>query len=192
MVVVDKVLSVDGINNVKSTLCSERFPWFYRTSTALLKTNKQFRNFSFISPVYEAPYQPHDINIFTICKDILVASLERCGVQLHQLFKVRLNLYPNIGEQVFHDPHIDDHERPIHVGIFYLTTNIESPTVLFAEKFKYGIDLNGEGLNQLNIHHRIDSVENRFVLFENHTYHCSSTPKYEDVRININYNFSIK
>lgn len=192
MVVIDNVLDDVAFGELLGLFDPNSFSWFYRPSTGLYKDVAIHKDFSFINPVYEAPYQPASIRLMDTCSQVLKASLALCGIELDTLLKIRVNLYTNVGEQVTHDPHVDDHERPIKVGIFYLTTNVNSPTILFNERLVYGVDSNGISFDQLSVDQKVDSVENRFVLFDNSVYHCSTTPVNENIRMNINYNFTIK
>jgi hypothetical protein len=53
-------------------------------------------------------------------------------------------------------------------------------------------DINGIEGRTFTIRDVVHSMENRFVMFEGNRYHSSTRPTREDIRININYNFTIK
>lgn len=192
----DNVLEANQFGELKARLTSGTFPWYYVKDTAL-STNEQLENnFSFINTVFDIdnPYSADQYH-YDMCREALVSSLASIGHELKELHRIRVNLYTRNHETMVHHPHIDDDNRDSKIGILYITTNHDSPTLLFNEVFDPQIDVNDinsiEG-RTFTIKDVLHSIENRFVLFGSNRYHSSTRPTREDVRININYNFTTK
>lgn len=84
------------------------------------------------------------------------------------IIRIKGNLYPNMGKKVQSDFHIDYNYEHMN-AIFYLNNN-NGPTV-----FKTG--------------EKIESVENRLIIFNSNKYHASTYCTDKKVRFNINFNY---
>lgn len=197
MKVIDNALGANQFNFVQSELTSGNVPWHFLRDTAVVLDYKSEDNFSFCNGIYDVDYSnsiPHT-PLFTLCYNALLGCLDSCGVEIDELYRIRLNLYTRHHEKMAHGPHVDDNMRIMKVGILYLTTNIDSPTLFYDKLHIPGVDTNSyEGINskQLTINKEVQSTENTFVLFDSNIYHSSTRPTEEAVRININYNFTLK
>ena len=194
MLVKDSVLGVNHFAIVKNELISGAMPWFYVDHTAI-KAEGTLNNFSFNNTMFDVdiPGCNNMTPLVTLCYTALCASLDTMGYQLKELLRIRANLYTRNHEAMIHHPHVDD-TRPYNVGILYVTTNNNSPTLLYKERYDHKTDTNTiETINnrKFTIEHVVDSIENRFVMFNGDVFHSSTRPTCEDVRININYNFTL-
>lgn len=197
MKVIDNVLGVNTFNFLRNNITSPDLGWHFVKNTAIPLEENVESDFSFTKTVYDCDFfdrTPTD-SLFVVCYNALLSCLDTAGLELDELFRIRLNLYTKQGEFYTHVPHVDDHQRQMQIGILYLTTNQSSPTILYKNKFRYGVDTNSfEELKEKTFvpEHTVDSVANRFVMFDGDTYHSSTIPTQEAVRININYNFLLK
>lgn len=197
MRILDNVLEPAQFSRLKDELTSSMFSWHYLPNTALQSDHDIGNNFSFINTVYDVDQLQYDYTGITydLCVDALKRSLHGMGSELKDLHRVRVNLYTRNHEHMVHHPHIDDDKRDSFIGILYITDNVDSPTLVFNEVFDPLKDVNDitsvEG-RTFTIKDVVHSFENRFALFEGNRYHSSTRPTKEDVRININYNFTLK
>lgn len=193
----DNVLEPALFDRLKGELTSSMFPWYYVKDTALQTNAAVVNNFSFHNTVYDVDQPQYDYMgpTYDICVAALKSSLKALGHELKHLHRVRVNLYTRNHEIMVHHPHIDDDNRESKIGILYITTNCDSPTLLFNEVFDIQNDVNDinsiEG-KTFSIRDVIHSFENRFAMFDGNRYHSSTRPTKEDVRININFNFTVK
>ena len=194
---VNNALGINQFNFLQSELTSDALPWHFLRNTAVILDHDSEDNFSFCNTVYDIdlfnniPGTP----LFTLCYNALLGCLDSCGVEINELYRIRLNMYTKHHEKMAHGPHVDDHIRSMKVGILYITTNVDSPTLFYNKLHEPGVDTNTyEDIckKQLLVDREVQSVENNFVLFNSNMYHSSTRPTQEAVRININYNFTIK
>lgn len=193
----DDALEANQFGELKAKLTSGVFPWYYIKDTALNTNGQVENNFSFNNTVYDVDQLQYDYMgpTYDICVAALKSSLKALGYELKELHRIRVNLYTRNHETMVHHPHIDDDNRESKIGILYITTNYDSPTLLFNEVFDIQNDINDinsiEG-RTFNIREVVHSIENRFALFDSNRYHSSTRPTREDIRVNINYNFTTK
>jgi len=192
----DNALESAQFSQLKDELTSSMFPWYYVKDTALQTGAALENNFSFHNTVYDVDQPQYDYMgpTYNICVAALKSSLKALGYQLKELHRIRINLYTRNHETIVHHPHIDDDNRDSKIGLLYITTNFDSPTLIFNELFDLQRDINDvsniEG-RTFTIRDVVHSNENRFILFDGNRYHSSTRPVQEDLRININYNFTI-
>jgi hypothetical protein len=197
MKVIDNALGNNSFNFLRGNITSPDLGWHFVENTAIKLDHESISDFSFTNTVYDHDYFDHVPTnaLFVVCYAALLSCLDKAGLELDGLCRIRLNLYTRQNEEYTHKPHVDDHEKHTTVGILYLTTNYNSPTILYKDRFRYGIDTNAfEDLKNKTFEpeHNVDSVANRFLIFDGDTYHSSTVPTQEAVRININYNFTLK
>ena len=192
----DNVLEANQFGELKTRLTSGTFPWYFVKDTALSTDGQLENNFSFNNTVFDidSPYSACEYH-HNMCRKALIDVLSSLGYELKELHRIRINLYTRNHETMIHHPHIDDDHRDSKVGILYITTNQDSPTLLYNEVFDPQVDIND--INSIDgrtftIKDVVHSIENRFVLFSSNRYHSSTRPTKEDIRININYNFTTK
>jgi hypothetical protein len=197
MNIIDNALGINTFNFLRGNITSPEMAWHFVRHTAIELEVPSESDFSFTRTVYDCDFfdrVPTD-SLFVVCYNALLSCLDRAGVELDELYRIRLNMYTRQGQQYTHPPHVDDHQRQMNIGILYLTTNVGSPTILYKNRFNYGVDTNTyEDLKNRTFEPdcRVDSIANRFLMFNSSVYHSSTIPTQEAVRININYNFLLK
>ena len=96
----------------------------------------------------------------------IIPLLEK--IKAKSLIRVKANLYPNQNKNIIHSNHTDyDYE---HKGAIFYINNNNGYTILEGKE-------------------KIESVENRILLFEPHKKHNSTNCTDQKVRINININY---
>ena len=88
--------------------------------------------------------------------------------KVNSLIRIKCNLYPWTNEVREHATHVD-YRFPHNGPLFSLNTC--------------------DGYTKLEDGTKIESVENRMLLFNGGSEHCSTTTSNEKVRFNINFNF---
>jgi hypothetical protein len=109
-------------------------------------------------------YQDHGKNseYFNLLQPILEI------LKPNAVVRIKGNLYPNIGKKL-QSPFHKDFEYKHMNAIFYLNKN-NGPTV-----FKTG--------------EKVESVENRLIIFDSNKYHASTYCTDQKIRMNINFNY---
>lgn len=161
--IIDNLLEKDQLNLIKTTMLSGDFGWFFNK---VANANSKDTNFSsyFIHTFYKNDNGYGEVNspYFNIIKPILK------HLEFKSIIRIKGNLFPNVGKKYVHGFHVDQHYK--HKGaIFYLNTN------------------NGETLLPDNV--KIDSVENRLLLFDSSLSHSSVSCTNDKIRVNINFNY---
>ena len=98
-------------------------------------------------------------------KDIVIPFIEK--LKIKKLLRSKLNLYPKTHEQIIHGFHIDRLDKH-NVVLFYFNTN--NGQTLFKNK-------------------KINSKENKVVIFDGSLEHSSTTCTDENYRITLNINY---
>ena len=88
--------------------------------------------------------------------------------EYHSLIRAKVNMYPNTSEIKEHQQHID-YPFPHTAALFSLNTC--------------------DGFTRMSDGTKVDSVENRLIIFDGSTLHNSSTTTNSKARYNINFNF---
>jgi hypothetical protein len=89
-------------------------------------------------------------------------------LKIKSLIRIKSNLYPPTPEIIEHEGHADYKFK--HIGfLYYVNTN--------------------DGFTRLDENTKIQSIENRGLIFEPHLNHNSSTCTNREGRININFNY---
>lgn len=155
--VIDNFLDKDVFDNIKQTIESNSFPWFFEKEVTY---PGQISDEYYLIHVLFSVYPNSD---YFNC---ILPVLEKLKVKA--LMRAKVNLYPNIGKFVENDPHFD-YEFEHQAAILYLNTN--------------------DGFTILNDGTKIESVENRVLLFDGSTLHQSTHCTNQKARLNINFNY---
>jgi hypothetical protein len=179
MKAIHNALGINTFNFLRGSITSQDMDWHFTKKTAVESGEELYSDFSFVNLVYDCEF--HDSaptsGLFIVCYNALLMSLDKLGVELDELYRIRIGLITNKGIDYTHQMHLDDASREkYNVGILYLTTNLNCPTIIEDGKLET----------------KIEHVENTFAMFDGSLYHCSTSPTQEAVRININYNFLLK
>lgn len=179
MKLLNEALGKNQFQFLSNSILSSNMPWHFTKNTALKDATDSCLDYSFGHVVFDCDIsnnQP-DTQIFTLCYSALLSCLDKLEVQLEELYRIRIGLITNKVVRYDHRMHVDDSLRDNYiVGILYLTTNYQSPTII----------------NDQSRLVNIDHVENSFVMFDGKLPHCSTSPTLEATRVNINYNFLVK
>jgi len=136
-----------------------------------------------------------DTTLGRILEATVMNLLDRAGIKINNLYRIRLGLiYPNGEKSMVHEAHIDSPSRH-EVGLFYLTDS-NGPTYIYKntrdEKDRY------DDSHAYYVEHVKDNLElwetfeckaNRLVMFNGDHYHASSTPTDVGRRITLNFNY---
>ena len=131
----------------------------------MMKQEEDNWNFYFGHTFYDnnMPQSPYAKKLL----DFFVPKFQSLGV-FKSLLRAKLNLYTNTSEIKEHQPHYD-YEFSHTSALFSLNTC--------------------DGFTRMSDGTKIDSVENRMVIFDGSTLHNSSTTTNAKARYNINFNF---
>lgn len=157
--VIDNVLPQEDFENIKNYILNPGFPW----NLAPVVTNE---NESL--PVTASYYFTHEFwsGFNTEPQAQIFAPLLNI-MECKAIIRIKANLYPSTETIINHDYHAD-YEFSHRGAIFYLNTN-NGLTVIEGEK--------------------VESVENRLLLFDPSKPHHSTTCTDDKCRVNINFNF---
>jgi hypothetical protein len=173
--VIDDFLPIDVFENIRNEILpgfpgtdenKRRFSWCYEPSAIRLEKesenkNENWRLIFFADMIYERTILSPDI-FFK-----LVPHFDE-SIGVRQFIRIKVNLYPNTETIEEHGMHIDfpfEHKG----ALFYLNTN--------------------NGYTKLEDGTKIESIENRLLLFDPNKLHTSSTCTDQPVRVNINFNY---
>ena len=172
--VIDDFLPAQVFFNIQDQITSSTFPWFVSNSTVGLQADgdsacndlynwQMYHLFYDSSNLLNAPTAP-----------ILNPFLERLDPVL--LLRLKANLNPIAHEVIEHGLHIDIYPEELAehstTGVFYLNTN--NGYTIFEDGTK------------------VDSVENRLVLFPSTMKHSGTTCTDQPFRLVLNVNFILK
>ena len=159
--VIDNFLPEHNLKAIQNLMLGKDFPWFYTPDVNFLNKDSPSHLFYFTHLFYHNSV-PTSHLYETIGTNLL------SFIDIKSLIRVKGNLYPNQGVQKLNGSHKDFSYS--HKGaIFYLNTN------------------NGRTLLGDNI--KIDSVENRLLLFDPSIEHDSENCTDQKIRSNININY---
>tara|TARA_B100001250_G_C19705406_1_gene746701 strand:+ start:673 stop:1209 length:537 start_codon:yes stop_codon:yes gene_type:complete len=158
-VVVDDFCDKDYFKFLQDQVMSHDFPWLYQAEVANPGENKD-EDFYFTHRIFE---NNNPISTFFNPCEKLFQDLD-----VKAVVRARVLLFVNQGKKIIHDDHIDFY-FPHKTALLYLNTNNGSTG------FKDGT--------------RVDSIENRVVLFDGSTPHNSSTCTDQKVRVVFSVNY---
>ena len=158
--IIDNALPQEEFDNIKNNILNPNFPWSL-TTVVTHETE--------VLPTYASFYFTHMFwNGFHIePQSEMFAPLFNL-MDCHALMRVKANCYPSTPEIITHDKHID-YAIPHKGAIFYLNTN--------------------NGLTILEDKVKVESIENRLLLFDPSKMHTSTTCTDTKCRINVNINY---
>lgn len=159
--IIDGALADQDAEYIKKTLTSSEFPWFYQSSVARNNDDKDVSQYYFTHTFYN-----QDNWNSSWGEKILQPILSI--LKPKSLIRIKGNFYPRSENEVKNNAHID---YPFsHKGaIYYVNSN--------------------DGFTILDDGTRVQSIENRILLFDPSLYHNSTHCTNDHGRININFNF---
>jgi hypothetical protein len=163
MKILDNFLSPEDLSILKEGIFSNDFPWYYTrvlgNSSETICDEKY--NFQFFHSFYDN-YRPLSDHIQLMNPFINLLKPKA-------LLRIKANLTSRTDEIIEHGYHCDQTFSDFTTGIYYLNTN--------------------DGYTKLNDGTKINSVENRFVLFDGSILHTGTTCTNSHCRVVINFNF---
>ena len=158
--IIDNALPQEEFKNIKDNILNYSFPW----SLTTVVTNKEE-----VLPTHASFYFTH-----TFWEGFNIEPQSRMFAPLlnlmdsHALVRIKANCYPSTPERIIHDSHFD-YTFPHKGAIYYLNTN--------------------DGVTILEDKVKIESIENRLLLFDSTKMHASTTCTDTKCRINVNFNY---
>lgn len=158
--IIDNFLSEEEFENIKNFILNSDFPWNLTPVVTNQKENL---------PVSASYYFTHEFwsGFHTEPQSQIFAPVLN-KIECHAMMRIKGNLYPSTETIVYHDNHVD-YDFPHRGAIFYLNTN--------------------NGLTILENEIKVESVENRLLLFDPSRPHRSTTCTDDKCRVNVNFNF---
>jgi hypothetical protein len=157
--ILDNYLEEEKFIPLRNFLTADHFPWYFQNSVAKID-QENLDDYYFTHIIYDN-HVPQS-NAFSN----FIPLLEKIGI--NSLIRVKVNLYPNIGNFVINQPHIDYNFS--HRGaVFYINTN--------------------NGFTILNNSIEITSIENRILFFDPTKNHQSTHCTDSKARITVNINY---
>jgi len=158
--VIDNFLPKENFIKIKELLLGINFPWFYYPNISRAEKVSKGKLFYMNHIFYE--YEPRSTFYGTIKNNLLNF------MDIKSIIRVKANLYPNQNIRKINEMH-RDYEYSHKGAIFSVNTN--------------------NGGTILEDGTKIDSVENRILLFDPSLEHDSENCTDEKTRINININY---
>ena len=168
--VIDNFLDSESFKDIQETMMSREFPWYWANSVTYTKQAPDNRQPLLCDEIYDFQFT----HIFFQGNEVrskyynnivpLLNKLECTGV-----FRIKANLNPiKPRDIVEHEYHVDNQVTP-YTSIFYLNTN--------------------DGYTAFETGTKVDSIENRLVIFDSFIKHTGTSCTNEKVRMVLNINY---
>ena len=158
--VIDNFLTEEKFLKVKNSILNSEFSWNLTPWVSNLQENlKITSSYYFTHLFYSGLYVDQNCHIFI---DILNQ------LEVKSLIRIKANLYPSTDNIEYQSEHID-YDYPHKGAIFYLNTN--------------------DGFTTLEDGTKVESIQNRLLLFDPSKPHNSTTCTDDKCRVNVNFNF---
>ena len=158
--VIDNFLTEEKFLKVKNSILNSEFSWNLTPWVSNLQENlKITSSYYFTHLFYSGLYVDQNCHIFI---DILNQ------LEVKSLIRIKANLYPSTDNIEYQSEHID-YDYPHKGAIFYLNTN--------------------DGFTTLEDGTKVESIQNRLLLFDPSKPHNSTTCTNDKCRVNVNFNF---
>jgi len=162
-VVIDNFLPKNEFDKIKEIHMSNMFPWYFMNHVANKEDNK---NFYFIHTFYNFDKLLSNQFYFRACCEPLLSKIGYD--KINRLIRIKSNLFTKTGEQIKHGMH-SDYFFEHTTGVFSINTN--------------------NGYTGFEDGTKIESVENRMLLFNGLIKHQSVSQSDTKLRLNMNLNF---
>jgi|TARA_R110002073_G_C9424279_1_gene576252 hypothetical protein len=152
--IVNNLLQKDELKKLQEVLNLNTFAWYFQKHTSLEKGVEDIDKYMFTHVLHT----PTNDNNSVFLKDFDIIPLKLCEKYgFNKTLRMKLNLYPNQKEKVFHESHHDYYikeennpEEDITICIFNFTTcnggtvinnksypSIENQAILFPNEYKH-------------------------------------------------------
>jgi len=157
----DNFLSENELQFVKQVIFADDFQYSWYDKVVGNETNKELHTYFLVHLLYDN--KSGASKFYPILNAIFKNKLE-----IKELLRMKVNLYPQNDNLYEHGYHIDRDEP--HKGALFSLNTCDGYT-----KFETG--------------EKIESVENRIILFDPSVLHTSTNTTNEQRRVNINFNY---
>ena len=169
--IIDNFLPEEEFKGLQNSLINnDQFPLYIQHSVAYDESPEQWKkkywNWYATHIVYDND-QIVSQDAFPVIQNLFVPRIKEVH-PLRSLMRIKINFYPYTDTVKEHQPHFD-YDFDHYGAIFSLNTC--------------------DGFTRLKDGSKIDSVENRFFIFDSSQFHNSSTTSNAQARYNINFNF---
>lgn len=185
--VIDQALPKTVFDYIKQRLHSADTPYYICTTYA---TTQDPHSVHWSHSVWDGERK-------TALYDLLAVSffgaMEAQGIAVRELLRIRIGVTQITDQEHLMSPHCD-HNNHHWVCLLYCTDS-SSETVIYKEQYDVHQDLSSDQYlteqlkNQLTEWQRIQTKENRMVIFNGLHYHSSPKQTDQALRIVVNYNF---
>jgi len=158
--IIDNFLNQEEFLKIKNSILNSEFSWNLTPSVSNIDEKLKVTSSYYFTHLFYSGFYV-DSNSF-----IFVPILNQLEVK--SLIRIKANLYPSTDNIEYHPEHID-YDYSHKGAIFYLNTN--------------------NGLTILEDDIKIESIENRILLFDPSRPHNSTTCTDDKCRVNINFNY---
>lgn len=185
IIIIDNFLTKSEFEELKGKITSDDQPWYFNENISIENEGDPKKFYGFFCDIVqeEYPEQYCEVN----CSPLIFSLNEKIKKTFgfNKVLRTRLDMTTYRGEKsVLFGPHIDLDGQHF-TSIFYLTS-CDAPTIIYKEKLMYG-DINFD--NDLNILEKIESKENRLVVFDGNYIHTGMSSTDLPRRILVNSNF---
>lgn len=169
MKVIDNALPQETFLDIKNNMLKSDFPWYYRSVKVAsgMKQDNQYNsynkyNFQFVHVFYKH-FKPRSeyVSLLNPILDILHPA---------SIIRIKANLTTRAPEVFQYNFHQDLQKFSGKTAIFYVNSN--------------------DGYTAFENGQKIDSIENRLVIFDSPVYHAGTSCTNRNVRCVINFNFT--
>ena len=169
--VIDNFLERKDLEDLQTIIMGDEFEWYYNKILNYAQEEENHKyDFYLAHLVFKQDHfyphtriNKHEETIRSRWLPAFIFFAEKLGI-----IRIKCNLYPWTNEVREHATHVD-YRFPHNGALFSLNTC--------------------DGYTKLEDGTKIESVENRMLLFNGGSEHCSTTTSNEKVRFNINFNF---
>lgn len=188
MLILDDVISLETQDKIESTMLGNKFPWFYSKDMEYDFVGFELDNMVASTGFNHAFYynnrqlSPHLNLVYSVLTQFLASQ----NMEIDKLIRCKANLTTPqrpFSSELHNIPHVDDILD--HYVLLYYTNDSDGDTVFFNEKFE-------KWLTKPTVMQKVSPKKGRVVFFHGDRYHCASNPVSNDVRVIINYNFTVK
>jgi hypothetical protein len=158
--IIDNALPQEEFENIKNFMLNSNFPWNFIPVVTKKQENLPISaSYYFIHLFWSGFHTEPQAQIFAPILNLL---------ECRAMMRIKANLYPST-EIILHHNNHTDYNFSHRGAIFYLNTN--------------------NGLTILEDDIKIESIENRLLLFDPSRPHHSTTCTDDKCRVNVNFNF---
>jgi hypothetical protein len=196
MIIIDNI-PVEYQQQLHDTLYSPDFPWFLNKRTVKVddpllelatflndktKDSQQFTHTFYKDDMVKSNYYPLISEILT--------HIERMGYEIKSINRIKANLMTiesDFPEDFYNTPHSDTYGSET-MSLLYYVNDSDGDTFFFNEFFK---EVGEHNFTELTINKRITPKMGNAVFFDSKQYHASSPPRFNNVRMVINFIFEV-